>query len=85
MQFKCENMLLLGLLPELNEISLHKINYYLAPIVNELQLLWSELTLDHTFKYSQGRKICAVLILVSCDILAARKICSHILALVSYY
>ena len=82
MQFKRKNMLLLELLLELNEVSLHKINHYLAPIVNELQLLWSGLTLDCTFKYPQGRKICAALILVSCDIPAARKICGHISALV---
>ena len=83
MWFKRENMLLLGLLPGPNEVSLHKINHYLAPIVNELQLLWSGLTLDRTFEYPQGRKIRAALILVSCDIPAARKICGHILALVS--
>ncbi len=38
-RFRRENLLLLGLLPGPNEVSLHKINHYLAPIVNELQSL----------------------------------------------
>ena len=45
-----ENLLLLGLLPGPNEVSLHKINHYLAPIVNELQSLWNGVTL-HTNEY----------------------------------
>src|SRR5438045_4545513 len=67
-QFKHENMLILGLLPSPNEVSLHKINYYLAPIVNELELLWSELMLNRTFEHSEGRTIQAALILILCDI-----------------
>src|SRR3954469_8883042 len=81
--FKRENMLILRILPGLNEVSLHKINHYLALIVDELQLLWSGLTLDRTFEYSRGRIIRAALILVSCDIPATRKICEHISALLS--
>ena len=34
-----KNLLLFGLLSGLNEVSLHKINYYLVPIVNELKSL----------------------------------------------
>jgi len=82
-QFKRENLLLIGLLPGPNEVSLHKINHYLAPIVDELQSLWNGLTLDRTFEHPEGRKIHAALILVSCDIPAARKICGHVSALVS--
>ena len=37
MRFRRENMLILGILPGPNEVSLHKINHYLAPIVNELE------------------------------------------------
>ena len=44
--FKRENMLILGLLSSPNKVSLYKINYYLVPIVDELKLLWSELTLN---------------------------------------
>jgi hypothetical protein len=51
MQFKRENMLVLGLLLGPNEMSLHKINHYLAPIVDELVLLWDEVTLNKTFEH----------------------------------
>ena len=51
LQFKRENIIILGLLPELNEVSLHKINHYLAPIVNELELLWNGVTLNRTFEH----------------------------------
>ena len=79
----CENMLILGLLPGPNEVSLHKINHYLAPIVNELVLLWDGVTLNKTYEHQETREIRAALILVSCDIPAARKICGHISALSS--
>ena len=50
-------MLILSLLPGPNEVSLHKINHYLAPIVNELALLWDGVTLNSIFKYQEIRKI----------------------------
>jgi hypothetical protein len=84
-RFKRENMLVLGLLPGPNEVSLHKINHYLAPIVDELVLLWDGVTLNKTFEHQETRTIRAALILVSCDIPAARKICGHISALSSCY
>ncbi|CAB4423723.1 unnamed protein product [Rhizophagus irregularis] len=59
----------------LNEVSLHKINYYIAPIVNELELLWSGITLNRTFECQNGKNIRAALVLISCDIPTARKIC----------
>ena len=37
--FKHENLLTLGLLSRLSEVSLYKINHYLAPIVDELESL----------------------------------------------
>ncbi|GBC30008.2 hypothetical protein GLOIN_2v1776801 [Rhizophagus irregularis DAOM 181602=DAOM 197198] len=39
-RFKKENMLVLGLLPGPHEVKLHKINHYLAPIVDDLLELW---------------------------------------------
>src|SRR2546429_7699240 len=83
-RFRHENLLLLGLLPGLNEVSLHKINHYLAPIVNELQSLWNGITL-HTNECPNGKRVCAALILVTCDIPVTRKICGHFSALVSCY
>ncbi|GBC19806.2 hypothetical protein GLOIN_2v1786147 [Rhizophagus irregularis DAOM 181602=DAOM 197198] len=82
-RFKRENLLVLGLLPGLNKVSLHKINHYIAPIVNELELLWSGITLNRTFECQNGKNIRAALVLISCNIPAARKICGHISALVS--
>ena len=38
--FKRENLLTLGILPEPNEVSLYKINHYLALIIDELESLW---------------------------------------------
>ena len=82
-RFKRKNMLIFGILPGPYEVSLHKINHYLAPIVDNLELLWRGVTLTRTFERKEGRNIHAALILVLCDIPAARKICGHILALVS--
>jgi len=82
-RFKRENLLLLGMLPDLNEVSLHKINHYLASIVNELTSLWEGIILNRTYEHQLGKTICAALIMVSCDIPAARKICDHVSALVS--
>src|SRR5881398_2341820 len=50
-------------------------------MVDELESLWSGMTLNRTYEYREGRQIRAALILVSCDIPAARKICGHISAL----
>ncbi len=82
-RFKRENLLTLGLLPGPNEVSLHKINHYLAPIVDELEFLWDGITLNRTYESQGGKYIRAALILVSCDVPAARKICGHVSALVS--
>ena len=66
-------------------MSLHKINYYLSPIVDELDLLWHSIILNSTTKCLGRKRIRAALILVSYDVLAARKLCIHILVLVSCY
>ena len=75
-------MLILGIIPGPSEPSLHKINHYLSLIVDDLNLLWTGITLNSTAECSDGKTIRAVLILVSCDILAARKLYKHISALV---
>ena len=43
-RFKRENLLTLGILPGPSEVGLHKINHYLAPIINELKTLWDGMT-----------------------------------------
>ncbi|GBC14554.2 hypothetical protein GLOIN_2v1775288 [Rhizophagus irregularis DAOM 181602=DAOM 197198] len=82
-RFRRENLLTLGILPGPKEVSLYKVNHYLAPIVNELETLWAGLTLNRTYECENGKRVCGALILVSCDIPAARKICGHVSALVS--
>ena len=82
-RFKRENLLIIGLLPGPHKVSLHKINHYLAPIVDELETLWAGASLNRTFEFPGGRDIRAALILTLCDIPAARKICGHVSALVS--
>ena len=83
--FKRKNMLILSILPGLHKVSLHKINYYLALIVDDLESLWRKVTLPRTFEHQEGKNIRAALILVSCNILAAKKFCGHISALVLCY
>ncbi|GET61170.1 uncharacterized protein LOC107584155 isoform X1 [Rhizophagus irregularis DAOM 181602=DAOM 197198] len=82
-RFRRENLLTLGILPGPKEVSLHKVNHYLAPIVNELETLWAGLTLNRTYECENGKRVRGALILVSCDIPATRKICGHVSALVS--
>src|SRR2546430_284739 len=80
-RFKRENLLIISILPGPNEVRLHKINHYLTPMVDELGSLWDGMTLNRTYEYQEGRQIRTALILVTCDIPAARKICGHISAL----
>ena len=41
------------------------------------------MTLNKTYERQEGKNIRAALILVSCDISVAKKICRHVLALVA--
>jgi hypothetical protein len=82
-RFKRENILILGILPGPNEASLHRINHYLSPIITELESLWEGATLSCTNECPNGKDIRAALIIASCDIPAARKLCGHISALSS--
>ena len=82
-RFKRENLLTFGLLPGPNEVSLHKINHYLMPIVDKLEFLWNGITLNHTYECQEGKYIRVTLILISYDVSVARKICEYVSALVS--
>ena len=81
-RFKKENMLVLSILPGPNEVKLHKINHYLAPIVDELLEFWDGIDLPVTNKYPTGKKVRMAVICCSNDIPATRKLCGHISALV---
>ncbi|CAI2194031.1 1256_t:CDS:2, partial [Funneliformis geosporum] len=71
LRFKAENILILGILPGPNEVSLHRINYYLLPLITELETLWNRVTLIQTHEYPNGKNIRAVVIIASYDIPAA--------------
>ncbi|GET61144.1 hypothetical protein RIR_v02002761300 [Rhizophagus irregularis DAOM 181602=DAOM 197198] len=51
-RFKKENMLTLGLLPGPSEVKLHKINHYLALIVDELLEFWNGIEIPAAEKIS---------------------------------
>jgi hypothetical protein len=78
-------MLYLGLLPRLDEVKLHKINHYLSPIIDELLEFWDGVDLLFTNLHLTGKRIRLAVICYTNDILAARKLCSYISTLVSYY
>ncbi|OAD68554.1 hypothetical protein PHYBLDRAFT_63532 [Phycomyces blakesleeanus NRRL 1555(-)] len=63
-QFK-ENVILVGLMPGPKEVSTSDINNYLKPLVDELMELYKDIKI----KTHQS------LLMVACDILAARKVC----------
>jgi hypothetical protein len=77
LRFKPENMLILGLMPDPNEASLHQINHYLALIVDQFQSFWEGVTLEQTFEHPSGRLIKCAIIACCCDIPAARKLCGY--------
>ena len=76
-RFKKENMLTLGLLPGPKEVKKHRMNHFLAPIVDELLELWN----GYDLPVSNGKRIRVAVICCSSDIPAARKLCGHISAL----
>ncbi|GBC46515.2 hypothetical protein GLOIN_2v1786147 [Rhizophagus irregularis DAOM 181602=DAOM 197198] len=78
-------MLILGILPGSNEVKLHRVNHYLSPIITELELLWEGVNLNRTNECPNGKDIRAALIIASCDIPGAQKLCGHISALASCY
>ncbi|CAB4431022.1 unnamed protein product [Rhizophagus irregularis] len=81
-RFKPSNILTIALIPGPNEPSLHYINHYLAPIVDQLLELWNGIELSGTYK-STNKPIRAAVICCSCDIPAARKLCGYISARVA--
>ncbi|KAG2192673.1 hypothetical protein INT47_009243 [Mucor saturninus] len=70
---KMENVILVGLMPGPKEASTAEINNYLRPLVNELEELYTGISID-TYSRS-GALVRAALLMVACDIPAARKTC----------
>src|SRR5277367_4987436 len=57
-RFKKKNILTLGLLPEPKEVEKHKINYDLAPIVDELLEFWNGIEIPAARKNIRLALIC---------------------------
>ncbi|OAD76880.1 hypothetical protein PHYBLDRAFT_102179, partial [Phycomyces blakesleeanus NRRL 1555(-)] len=73
-QFKKENVILVGLMPGPKEASTSDINNYLKPLVDELMELYKGIKIK-THQCPNGTSIRAALLMVACDIPAARKLC----------
>lgn len=69
-RYEPENVILVGVMPGLKEPSKHQMDHYQRPLVDEL--------LDLIFRYQHrsntDRRIRAALLMVGCDIPAARKV-----------
>ncbi|GBC01436.1 hypothetical protein RclHR1_41930001 [Rhizophagus clarus] len=78
----------LGLMMNLDwadEVKLHKVNHYHSPIITELESLWEGANLNCTNECLNGKDIRTALIIASCDIPGARKLCGYISALALYH
>ncbi|PPR02024.1 hypothetical protein CVT26_008718 [Gymnopilus dilepis] len=75
LRYKPENMFLAGVIPGPNEPPLTAANHYLTPIIDEFLEFWEPgVHFSRTAKFPGGRLILCALILVVCDLPAARKI-----------
>lgn len=74
LRFRAENICLVGVIPGPNEPSLHQLNHYLHPLVDEMLVLWhAGLWLTQTAVHTHGRLIHAAIIPLICDLPALRK------------
>jgi hypothetical protein len=83
-RFKPYNILTLAVLPGPKEPSLHEINNYLYPIVNQLNWLWNGYYIK-THEHNNGRFVRGAIIGCSCDVPASRKLCGFISARIACY
>ena len=74
LRHKPENMFLARIIPGPNKPSLDATNHYIWPIVDDFIKFWAGVCFKCTFLYSLGRLIFCAIILVICDLPAARKI-----------
>ena len=76
LRYKRENIIIVGIIPGPTEPSLN-INTYLKPLVNDLKELWDGMTICMP---RSGEKITVrcVLLGVSCDLPAGRKVCGFL-------
>ncbi|OAD81279.1 hypothetical protein PHYBLDRAFT_138827 [Phycomyces blakesleeanus NRRL 1555(-)] len=73
-RYKKENVVLVRLMPGPSEVKTSQINHYLCPLVAKLNQLYSGAAIP-TNKCPSGTLVHAAILLVACDIPAARKTC----------
>ena len=76
-RFKRENILVVGILPGPGEPA--SLNPFLVPVVSELKELWEiGITVRHSGSSAVPETFFAALLLVACDVPAARKLCGFL-------
>lgn len=75
-RYKRENVILVGIIPGPSEPSLH-INTYLSPLITALKDLWEGVSI-HLPPSNKAVKVRCILLGVSCDLPAGRKVCGFL-------
>ncbi|KAJ3534922.1 hypothetical protein NM688_g7054 [Phlebia brevispora] len=74
LRFRPENIYLAGIIPGPDEPSLHALNHFLCPLVDDLLVLWHKgLYISWTAAREHGRLVRAAFIPLVCDVPALRK------------
>ncbi|OAD76872.1 hypothetical protein PHYBLDRAFT_102304, partial [Phycomyces blakesleeanus NRRL 1555(-)] len=71
-RFKAENTILVGLMPRPKEPKSEEINHYIKPLVDKMIQLYLGIQIP-TYQQTDGATVRAALLMVACDIPAARK------------
>src|SRR2546421_7221175 len=82
-RFKTSNTITLAVIPGPGELKLHKLNRYLAPIIDQFIELWKGI--DISTNETSSKHIRAAIICYACDIPAARKLYGLISARATCY
>ncbi|PPQ84375.1 hypothetical protein CVT24_009431 [Panaeolus cyanescens] len=73
-RYKSENLFVYGIVPGPREPPLTALNHYLEGLIDVLIELWNGVYFSSTSKYPGGRTVHCALIVVVCDLPAARKV-----------
>ncbi|PPQ82731.1 hypothetical protein CVT24_009908 [Panaeolus cyanescens] len=73
-RYRAENVFLAGIIPGPKEPPADAMNHYLEPVVDQLDAFWNPgVYFSRTAKYPAGRLVILALIILICDLPAARK------------
>ena len=73
-RYKPENIFVAGIIPGPKEVSVDGVNGYIRHIVDALLEFWNGVRFTRTALYSAGRTIFCAVVVVICDLPAARKV-----------